>query len=70
VTPFLYRRPERFTKADLTQSRDESRLRWTVDTPADFEFVRRVYEALYPANPAFSSDDVRALPFSHREPGV
>jgi spore coat polysaccharide biosynthesis protein SpsF len=70
VTPFLYRRPERFRLADLVQPRDESALRWTVDTPADFDFVRRVYEALYPQNPAFSSDDVRALPFSHREPGV
>lgn len=69
VTPFLYRRPERFGIADLVQARDESALRWTVDTPADFDFVRRVYEALYPNKPAFSSDDIRALPFAHREPG-
>lgn len=70
VTPFLYRRPERFRMVDLLQTRDESRLRWTVDTPDDFEFVSRVYAALYPANPAFTSDDVRALPFSHREPSA
>ncbi len=65
VTPFIYRHPERFTLADLVQSRDESHLRWTVDLPEDFDFVDRVYAALYPDNPAFTSDDVRALPFAH-----
>lgn len=65
VTPFIYRHPERFTLADLVQDRDESHLRWTVDLPEDFDFVDRVYAALYPDNPAFTSDDVRALPFAH-----
>ena len=65
VTPFIYRRPERFTLAALTQDIDESRLRWTVDTPEDFDFVERVYAALYEAKPDFTSDDVRALPFAH-----
>lgn len=70
VTPFLYRNPGRFSRAELVQPRDDSALRWTVDTPDDFAFVERVYEALYPANPAFTSEDVRALPFSHyEEPG-
>lgn len=68
VTPFLYRHPERFTQAELIQDRDESALRWTVDTPEDFAFVERVYEALYRANPRFTSDDVRGLAFAHFEP--
>jgi spore coat polysaccharide biosynthesis protein SpsF len=68
VTPFFYRNPQRFRLAELTQARDDSALRWTVDTPEDFAFVERVYEALYPINPRFTSDDVRALPFSHLEP--
>ena len=67
VTPFLYRHPERFTQAELVQARDESGLRWTVDTPEDFAFVERVYEALYRANPRFTSDDVRGLAFAHFE---
>jgi len=29
-----------------------------VDTPEDFAFVTAVYAALYPANPAFTSEDV------------
>ena len=68
VTPFIYHHPERFSLADLVQDRDESRLRWTVDTAEDYAFVERVYAALYPQNPAFTSDDVRALPFSHVGP--
>lgn len=65
VTPFIYRRPERFSLAALVQETDESRLRWTVDTPEDYVFVARVYEALYAQKPAFTSDDVRCLPFAH-----
>ncbi len=67
VTPFLYRNPDRFTQGELVQAHDESALRWTVDTPEDFDFVARVYAALYPTKPDFTSDDVRALPFSHFE---
>lgn len=65
VTPFIYRHPERFTLADLVQPTDESHLRWTVDTPEDYDFVERVYAALYGGNPEFTSEDVKALPFAH-----
>lgn len=62
VTPFFYRRPERFRIRQLTQPVDESPWRWTVDTPADFAFAHAAYAALYPADPAFLSEDVRRLP--------
>lgn len=65
VTPFLYRRPERFALAFHHQAVDEGELRWTVDRPDDLAFVRAVYEALYPADPAFTSDDVRAFVRGH-----
>lgn len=61
VTPFLYRRPERYALAFHAQDGDEGEVRWTVDRPDDLDFVRAVYEALYPGNPAFSSQDVRNL---------
>jgi spore coat polysaccharide biosynthesis protein SpsF len=67
VTPYLYAAGSRFTQAALTQDRDESGLRWTVDTPEDYAFVARVYDALYPADPAFTSDDIRTLPFQRFE---
>lgn len=64
VTPFINSRPERFKIA--TVSRHPPRpYRWTVDTPQDFAFATSVYEALYPANPAFTSDDIVAWQALH-----
>jgi spore coat polysaccharide biosynthesis protein SpsF len=61
VTPFIYRRPDLFKLAYLSQSPSRANLRWTVDFPEDLAFVRDVYERLYPGNPAFTSADVEAL---------
>lgn len=55
VMPFLHRQPDRFKLGNYENTEDLSALRWTVDEPADFTFVESVYEALYPANPAFDS---------------
>lgn len=66
VTPFIISRSERFRRASVESPVDLSALRWTVDEPRDFEFVTRVYEALYPSNPAFTIDDVLVL--LRREP--
>jgi spore coat polysaccharide biosynthesis protein SpsF len=70
VTAFLYHRPERFRIGRLAAAEDLSRLRWTVDTPADFAFVERVYARLYPTKPDFTSADVRALDFERTEADV
>jgi len=61
VTAFIYARPERFRIEGLTQEADEGDVRWTVDLPEDYAFVAAVYGALYPANPTFGSEDVRAF---------
>jgi spore coat polysaccharide biosynthesis protein SpsF len=61
VTPFIYRRPDRFRLATLTREPSLAHLRWTVDLPADLAFVRGAYAALYPRDPAFTTDDVAAL---------
>jgi len=66
VTPFIISRPERFHRDSVESPVDLSELRWTVDEPRDFEFVTRVYEALYPSNAAFATEDVLAL--LRREP--
>jgi spore coat polysaccharide biosynthesis protein SpsF len=57
VTPYIYGHPELFRIEAVTRD-PPLRFRWTVDTPEDFAFVTAVYEALYPANPAFTSEDV------------
>jgi spore coat polysaccharide biosynthesis protein SpsF len=61
VTPYLYRRPDRFRMASFAQAADEGEVRWTVDRPDDLEFVRAVYDALYETAPTFSSDAIRAF---------
>jgi spore coat polysaccharide biosynthesis protein SpsF (cytidylyltransferase family) len=44
VTPFVWRRPERFPSAMLEAEADFGGERWTVDFPGDLAFVRAVYE--------------------------
>jgi spore coat polysaccharide biosynthesis protein SpsF len=64
VTPFVYRRPERFRIAEVRRDPPE-RWRWTVDTPEDFAFVEAVYAHLHPADPAFASEAVLAWQRAH-----
>ncbi len=61
VTPYLYRRPQTYRLEGVSRSTSLAHLRWTVDLPADLEFVRGVYARLYPADPAFTTDAVVAL---------
>lgn len=61
VTPYIYSHPELFCLKSVEQAENMSTLRWTVDEPADFAFVERVYSELYPANPAFAMNDVLVL---------
>ena len=60
VTPYIYRHPELFRIGRVRQTPPQ-RWRWTVDVPADFAFVTKVYEALYERNPDFRMADVLAL---------
>jgi spore coat polysaccharide biosynthesis protein SpsF len=61
VTPYIRNHPERFRVGLWRNDVDFSAQRWTVDEPEDFEFVSRVYEALYPKKPAFVMGDVLTL---------
>lgn len=61
VTPYINRHSKLFKLLSVTQPEDLSSFRWTVDTFEDFEFVRRIYEALYPTNPTFETADVLRL---------
>ena len=69
VTPFIHRDPVRFRLGSLERPGESlAGMRWTVDEPRDLSFVTRVYEALYPVNPAFTSADI--LKFLTRHPEV
>jgi spore coat polysaccharide biosynthesis protein SpsF len=58
VTPFIWRRPERFGVVVLEAEQDLGAERWTVDYPADLKLIRALYERL---------DDGRSRPFGFRD---
>ena len=61
VTPFIRKQSELFRIGNHTADIDRSHMRWTVDEPEDFEFVKAVYERLYPHKPDFGTADILAL---------
>lgn len=65
VTPFLYWHPERYRLRNVASPVDLSRHRWTVDTPEDYELVRRLFDHLMPTQPQFIQADVLALLDQH-----
>jgi spore coat polysaccharide biosynthesis protein SpsF len=46
VTPYLYENPKRYRLRSVTQEKDQSEYRWTLDTVEDLEFLRAVYARL------------------------
>lgn len=72
VTPYIWKNSDfkngkTFRSRNVSHRVDLSSYRWTVDEPADFEFVRNVYEALYPSKPNFDSSDILAYLIDHPE---
>lgn len=68
VGQYFKNHPERFHWHSWTVGeRDDSSMHWSVDTQADFDFVTKVFEQLYPVNPSFTKDDVLALLEQHPE---
>lgn len=65
VTPFFYQHPELFSLKNIALSPSLAYHRWTVDTPEDFELIRRIIEALYPTNPQFRLKDILDLLQKH-----
>jgi len=46
ATPWLRTHPDQFRLVRVAADVDRSEHRWTVDTPEDYELVRRIYEAI------------------------
>jgi len=61
VTPYIYHHPELYCLGGMVSSADESAHRWTLDTPADWDFVQRVYAALENQGELFGSQEVLRL---------
>ena len=66
VTAYIWKHPELFRLGNVRHEPDYSHLRWTVDEPADLEFVRRVYHLLG-AEAVFGMDEVLTLLQTHPE---
>jgi spore coat polysaccharide biosynthesis protein SpsF len=60
VTPYIWSHPELFRLANVRNEEDLSDMRWTLDTEADLEFTRQVYERLG-KRPGFVMKDVVSL---------
>ena len=67
VTPFIWDQPARYRLANVSREDDGwyHRYRWTLDYPADYDFIRTVFERLYPAHPDFDTAALMALVDSH-----
>ena len=69
VTPYIYcERPDLFLLCSVTDDRDASDLRWTVDHREDLERVRRMYEDLRLAERVVSYREV--LDYARAHPAV
>jgi spore coat polysaccharide biosynthesis protein SpsF len=67
VTLGVYRQPDRYRIVNVAGEGDLSHLRWTVDTPEDYAFVKAIYGELYAKNPKFDFGDVISYLKEHPE---
>lgn len=59
VTQYIYHHPQDFKMHNLSNDKDLSYLRWTIDTKTDFEMVRLIYDGVYTSdNNIFHIDDI------------
>ena len=61
VTPFIYWHPERYRLRNVASPVDLCHPRWTVDTPEDYQLVKRLFEALLPTHPRFTLNDILSI---------
>lgn len=58
VTVYMWQNPGLFKQNHLKSKIDLSDRRWVLDDPKDYEFMKKVYDKLYPSNPNFKLDDL------------
>lgn len=58
VTPYIKKYPKKFKLHNVEYSKDLSKKRWTLDTQEDLNFIKKIFQAIYPENPNFSMEDV------------
>jgi spore coat polysaccharide biosynthesis protein SpsF len=71
TTPYIWEHPEKFKIANVAWETglDYSMThRWTLDYAEDFEFIRTVYEQLYPQKAGFTLQDI--LDLTRQNPAI
>lgn len=66
VTLFFGDHPELFRLHNVSNNKDLSHLRWTVDQKEDLELIRQIYKRLYSGGKIFYMKDIFGL--LHKEP--
>ena len=61
VTLYIRNHADQFRCGQMACRQNLNRMRWTVDEPQDFEFIRQVYGELYEQNNDFSMQDILQL---------
>lgn len=64
TTPYFWENPDKFKLANVTWETGldfSMSHRFTLDYPEDYEFIKKVYEELYPVNKRFDLNDILNL---------
>lgn len=61
VTLGMYHHPEIFRIGSYISPQNLSEMRWTLDEPRDYEFIRQIYDILAPSKPDFLMRDILTL---------
>jgi len=64
TTPYFWENPNKFRIGNVeweTGYDYSATHRWTIDYAKDYEFIKKVYEELYPKNPFFGINDILKL---------
>ncbi|MBV8389731.1 MAG: glycosyltransferase family protein [Mucilaginibacter sp.] len=64
TTPYIWENPDKFRIANVAWSTGNDfsmSHRFTIDYQADYEFIKTVFEELYPSKPNFSCEDILVL---------
>ena len=63
---FIEKNPNLFNILNISNSKDLSKLRWTLDYEEDYTFIKKIYEELYIENEIFLMNDI--LKLIHKNP--
>ncbi len=64
TTPYIWENPDKFRIANVvweTGLNYSTTHRWTIDFDEDYQFIKNIFEELYPCNPTFSLNEILDL---------